>query len=503
MSYRNPQQVVDTQSGQHIRNLQASLDKTEANMFASYKESQEKLAKEAKANKDKNDKIINANQLQEDKILGRFEKMRVNNPEMNFNAAREMIDQYNDLKNSIDLGKVTDPSEIAAIRKTMAQIETMPDSIATTFEGLGASGLEYSETKDNAGREGGLDTTNQSSSVLQHLGVFNNTVGGIRDFKIQTNKNGDIEYGIFLKSDEEGDEGAFYTRKNMEDVLAGKTKSVLRIPDETKNKETMKGLIVKDNMVKEEFFKKERVGVVNEAGNTVYQNEIDTDKVRETVKDMAKANIGSLEMTGILSYYSNILKPYNKKEDKGIEYTLEEITDAFNDSNKENETRQAIENAYVDQFMDQHSFKVRKDAVTVKNKETDDGKLTTKQEKEIKKQELNKITRDKVKRIDAYKDDLTIDGANAEDDIQRIIDFAGSLDLGVVANRMLNSDKTPNLKIEVTGKNKEKYIILPSFDTKKIKEVLKKAAFGDPENYQESSDNKGDNEATDAFGNKI
>ena len=143
----------------------------------------------------------------------------------------------------------------------------------------------------------------------------------------------------------------------------------------------------------------------------------------------------------------------------------------------------------------------KKGAIKEIPKETDDGKLTNQQIKAKEKQKLNKITRDKVEKIDAYEDDLRIDGADAVQDIDRIISFAGSLDLGIVANRMLNSDGTKSLKIEVTGKNKDKYIILPSFDTKKIKEVLKKAAFGDPENYQESSDNKGDNKPVGSLDN--
>ena len=53
MSYRNPQQHVDTQSGQHIRNLQSSLAKTSSNITSKYKAEQAKIAAEEKAKREK------------------------------------------------------------------------------------------------------------------------------------------------------------------------------------------------------------------------------------------------------------------------------------------------------------------------------------------------------------------------------------------------------------------------------------------------------------------
>jgi hypothetical protein len=49
MSYRNPQQVVDTQSAQHIANLQNVISGTIQKVGASYKADEDKRVAEEKA----------------------------------------------------------------------------------------------------------------------------------------------------------------------------------------------------------------------------------------------------------------------------------------------------------------------------------------------------------------------------------------------------------------------------------------------------------------------
>ena len=45
MSYRNPKQIVDTQSGQYVRELQKSLADTSSKYFTSAKQEFERRAK--------------------------------------------------------------------------------------------------------------------------------------------------------------------------------------------------------------------------------------------------------------------------------------------------------------------------------------------------------------------------------------------------------------------------------------------------------------------------
>ena len=56
MSYTNPQQIVDTQSAQHLANLQQTITSTFAGVAASYSEQKRKEQLELKERAERNNK---------------------------------------------------------------------------------------------------------------------------------------------------------------------------------------------------------------------------------------------------------------------------------------------------------------------------------------------------------------------------------------------------------------------------------------------------------------
>ena len=361
MSYRNPRQVIDTQSGQHFIDLQRSLSGTFSKISTDYSKKQEKLIKEAKSNKEKNETRIRVNQEKEDNVLGRLEKERVNNPEINFDEAAKIVDTYSDIKNSIDLGNITDPSELLKARKLLAQIESMPNALSTTFEGFGALNTTFEESFNKAGKQGGYDLLNTPPETLSHLNVFNNRAKGVRQMKVQQNpETGVVEYGIFLKSNDEDDKGKFYTEIELDNVLAGNSNGIIVIPDETTNMETMQSIIVGETpgtgkkSIKNEFLV-DSGKIPNADGTYTVSKVIDQEKVRTALQSTVKANVSALlsSASSLKSFYDNVLNPLNDKE----QYTASEITEL-------NRQRKVEDINYIAKKLKEKDYKFEPKAIT-------------------------------------------------------------------------------------------------------------------------------------------
>ena len=109
-AYSNPEILVDTQSGQHWRNLQESISKTTSNVF-------ESLIENAKKNKEfgqiaaKNTK----------NLLNLTNDLDIKNPKLDIiSACKPLVDEYEVLQNNIAFGKSKD---VAADRAKCQKIE--------------------------------------------------------------------------------------------------------------------------------------------------------------------------------------------------------------------------------------------------------------------------------------------------------------------------------------------------------------------------------------------
>ncbi len=88
MSYRNPKQIVDTQSGQYVRELQESLADTSSKYFTSAKKEYEKRAK-------LNAKIVADSQKRVNKASNEINQVASDNKAINFDQMYDNLDTYN------------------------------------------------------------------------------------------------------------------------------------------------------------------------------------------------------------------------------------------------------------------------------------------------------------------------------------------------------------------------------------------------------------------------
>lgn len=351
MSYRNPQQVVDTQTGQHYRNLQKSLSSTFAGVAQSYKAEQDKLEKEQKQREAKNKAIVDFNQKQEDAMMSSVAKLKAQNPTLDTSAIYDMVDRYSDIKNAIDLGTITDKAELRKMREQLAQIKSIPDGLNTSLTGFGSLTEDFTEYIAKAGKKGGLDLKSADPKLLNHLNVFLNKSKGDRKFQTQFDENGNMRTGIFLKSSEEGDEGKFYTKDELVSYMDGATGGLPTIPDDTEASEELISNVFGVNPITKKMTMPmpgivDKIDVTQRDGSVKVEERINEKKLKEKLKPIALGNVSSWGNAGIVSYYNNMLKSGELLEDKdGKEIKVLTTEDLDED------TKDKIADLYLNKFI--------------------------------------------------------------------------------------------------------------------------------------------------------
>jgi len=317
MSYVNPQQIVDTQSAQHLANLQQTITGTFANVAANYAAQKKQEQAEIKKRQEDNAKIIKANQDEEDNILYNYEKYKIDNPELNLpDVLPGVIDEYNNIKNALDLGTISDPKEQARLKNKLLKIKTLPDQLKSSMTALSEMMLTYKESRSNAGKQGGLDTKLTDPNFLEALNVFFNNTSGKRDVSIEFDENGNLNTGFIIKKTGKDGEGTDDTAKIpyrfLRDYLADKTNApIVVIPDLTKNQENIdEKILVKDMNGKSIVPSGLLKTITQKRGDFVEELKVvDPDRIKSQYGQVLKSDIESMDDVSFMSYYNNILNP--------------------------------------------------------------------------------------------------------------------------------------------------------------------------------------------------
>ena len=150
MSYRNPKQIVDTQSGQYVREMQRSLADTSSKYFTSAKQEFERRAK-------LNAKIVADSQERVNKISNQVNQVANANKAINFDQMYDNLDTYNKYM-QINPAKRTREMNLF-ISNMDNSGTTLRDKLANTVaagepfmeameKGIGVPGGVYSGVKD-------------------------------------------------------------------------------------------------------------------------------------------------------------------------------------------------------------------------------------------------------------------------------------------------------------------------------------------------------------------
>jgi len=306
MSYRNPKQFIDTQSGQHYRNLINSVVKTGDDLAKDIIKQNAEVAK-------RNNDIITGAEKREQQILSRFGNVTAGNPSFNFGEGFEYyINQYSDLNIAVDTGKSENP---VAARRRMAEIEQLPVMAKDGLAGLIEMTEDLIEKADKRGQMGGLDLASivsdgENTSDLEALLIMADQLRGARSFNI-VEENGKLVPAYVLGNRQ-------YTYTQIQNYLAGPESGGLfnSIPDETKSyTEAAKLAMVPDpndpqkQILNPKYYENQPVQTrVDDKGNTIQFKQINTEMLKgEPIGQTLRADAASLSNTDKISFYNNIL----------------------------------------------------------------------------------------------------------------------------------------------------------------------------------------------------
>ncbi len=300
MSYRNPQQFIDTQTGQHYRNLIKSVTKTGDDVAKRI------VARNAEV-AERNNKIISDADKKEQAILQRFGNVTAGNPAFNYGEGfARYIDEYSDLNIAVDTGTSQNPQ---AARQRMAQIESLPAMARQGLEGLIEMTDNFIEKANNRGRMGGLDLAGIETEDLKSFLILADQLKGNRSFGV-VEENGKLVPAYSL-----GDRMWTYTQieNYLNNDIAGGAFNV--IPDETKSFTKAAELAMipdpqnpENKIVNSKYYGEEVEGEPDKNGNRVFYKPLNIKALKnESIGQTLRADGSSMTDADKISFWNNVL----------------------------------------------------------------------------------------------------------------------------------------------------------------------------------------------------
>ena len=200
-AYENPEQIVDTQSGQHIRNLQATV----AGAFSGY--AQTYAAREAEVQKElKKQQEINAKNLQDNQkevedyalaLRTKLNESETGNKELDLSATFEpLIQEAVKLKSGLLSGSITDrQGAIAKLAKINGTVSGFTDSLGE-FDSY--SQKLQAVTLKPMGTEGGLSVTMPATDV-KAINIMEGKLPGFKKAIYENNDPDKLKWEIYEK----------------------------------------------------------------------------------------------------------------------------------------------------------------------------------------------------------------------------------------------------------------------------------------------------------------
>jgi hypothetical protein len=329
-AYSNPEIIVDTQSGQHWRNLQQTISETSekvVNAFVQVAEKNKKIKAEVDSNVQKIRSFANK--------AGKL------NPSLNIQeATKPLVDEYERIANDIAFGKSKD---IAQDRLKLRNIEASIDDASGMIQNIDALGDKYSKGIKNFGGVNGIATLNDPN-LLEFMSVASNDLKGKLEIQFDFNNNyKPMLKGYSAMKDEDDKETIGYREisswfdSDKLNRMLDENGGLITNPDATvmfdnlkKNNIDLfdeKGRLLKDFALPVEVNEKEISKMTttnNKADKDVFIThkatylEGDKEKILAKVDNQLEAQLAGLEATNQLSAFYNFYVA-NNDPSKGVD----------------------------------------------------------------------------------------------------------------------------------------------------------------------------------------
>jgi hypothetical protein len=312
MSYRNPQQVVDTQSAQHFANLQNTISGTFQRVAKSYKAVKDaETLKAQKLAKERSERLRLA-QLEEDEVLSKGDEVVRNNKSINIEGAlNPYVGQYSELTDKIDNGGLSS-DEVSAIKTKQRDIKALPGMAKTALQNFTMATVGLKEALTRPGKADGVDLYAPGYN-LENTQVWTDKIAGTRDVIVEENtKTGRPE--VFVVITPKGGESRRYSSAQLQLMAEENGGVVQRVPNQkvqweamrdtflTQQDPTTKKLIPNDNA-----YGPMEINEDEETGLVTYSRPLKRKEVGEAASVEIAANVSSMSNNDLISLANNIL----------------------------------------------------------------------------------------------------------------------------------------------------------------------------------------------------
>lgn len=269
MSYENPTRAIDTQTGQHLANLQNTISGTFQGIAKSYKAEQDVIAKELKNRELANAKLFEKSQLTEDTLFENTSKTTARYGISQGAGLSKLINETNDLINANNSGKLS-LDQVTLNKQRIAAIKASPEIIKRLYTGITQNALALSENKEKNGTYGGLDKFGDPE-VYEDLSTWLGTKEGSRELLVETLDNGiDLEVYAVIN-------GRKYSGTQIQRLLGKDSQLVTTVPDPRKDW---------DNLTNATF-----LNVDSKTGEPTFKEEMLEAPVTEVTKPDSKGRV--------------------------------------------------------------------------------------------------------------------------------------------------------------------------------------------------------------------
>ena len=323
MSYENPTQVIDTQSAQHLANLQNTISGTFQGVAKTYKAEQDAVTSALKAREIANAKLFKESQSTEDALYESTSKTTARYGISQGVGLNKLINETNELINANNSGNISS-EQITLNKQRIAAISSTPDSIKRLYEGITQNALSLTENKAKNGTFGGLDKFGDTE-VYEDLMTWLGTNAGSRELLVETLDNGiDLEVYAVIN-------GRKYSGTGIQRLLGKESQLVTTIPDPSVDWETLTNaaFLNIDKKTGESSFKEDMLEAPSQDLVKDKNGKLYNVVTRKTKKDLllaagmadAKASIDILSSRERAALWNNELGPKDSRGNilKGVD----------------------------------------------------------------------------------------------------------------------------------------------------------------------------------------
>jgi len=311
MSYRNPTQVVDTQSAQHMANLQNTISGTFQRVAKSYKEDRDDETKKAQKLANERSERLKKAQLEEDNVQGEGDKVVRGNKSINMDVLNPHIGQYSDYTTQIEDGGLS-ADEVFSYKTKQRDIKALPSVVQGVLEKFTMATVGLKEALKRPGLPDGVDLYAPGNN-LENTQVWTDKLAGTRTLDIVENeKTGRPEVFVVIKPN--GGESRRYSVAQLELMAEENGGIVQRVPNQATEFEAMKNNflysvdpLTKKTVPSDDAYGPMEINTDEETGLITYSRSLNREKVGKAAAAQIAANVSSMNNNDLISMANNTL----------------------------------------------------------------------------------------------------------------------------------------------------------------------------------------------------